>query len=254
MENTTHLWPQEPELKDGMLTMSVIIEVPGEDKKTLWYKIPETYKHFISTTCDHFVVGSLFLLMKAGVNVQVHGQVSPSLLRNLFEFQEAWIVMRPDLVNVSIYADIEQEDIPTNQGDRAIMTFGGGVDSCFTAFRHTQMKDYRFPRKLSSALMIQGFDIPLTDHKGFERAANRSQRILSSLGIELITASTNYREVIGDWDHSHGAAIASCLYFFRKGFSEGIIGQTFTYGQVGTAKEGVNPLTDPLLSSKAFKI
>jgi hypothetical protein len=254
MKNSIHIWPQEPEKNVQSLTISAIIEIPGEGEKTLWYKIPAQFQPVIPESCDHFVVGSLFLLMKKGLDVRVHGQVSPSLLRNLFEFQSVWCHKRADLVNVSIFADIEQEDIMPPSGGLSIMAFSGGVDSCFTALRHSQSTDFRFPRKVVAGLMIQGFDIPLEDNTGFELASVRSRKILSDLKIELLTASTNYRDVIGDWDHSHGAAIASCLYLFRKKYSEGIIGQTFTYDNIGTATEGVNPLTDPLLSSKTFTI
>lgn len=251
---TLHIWPEEPVVRDGYITISSTIEIPENSRKTLWYKIPESSQQYVTNACDHFAVGSVFLMMKISVDARIHGQVSPSLLRNLQAFQSAWVSWRPDLANVDIFADLELEDTPPTPSMQAIMAFSGGVDSCFTAFRHTLSKTERFPRKLTTALMVQGFDIPLDDSKGFALAADRSRRMLSSIGIDLITISTNYREVIGDWNHSHGSAIASCLYLFRKGFSEGLIGQTFTYGELRNVTEGVNALTDPLLSSNSFRI
>ena len=252
--NSLHIRPQEPIHQDGTIRHSAIIEIPGEKRQTLWYRIPEIYQEFLCTTSDHFAVGAIFLMMEKGLDVHIHGQVSPSLLRNLFEFQSAWSALNPKYNKVAIYADREQEDSGHKSTNRAIMTFSGGVDSCFTALRHTRAKGERFPRNLTSAVMVQGFDIPLDDPQGFAQATERSRRMLSTLGLELFTVSTNYREIIGDWPHSHGAAIASCLYLFSRGFSEGLIGQTFTYGELRAITEGVNALTDPLLSSDNFKI
>jgi len=249
-----HIWPQEPFNKEGATQLSAVIEAPGRGRKTLWYSIPECHQEFWPTASDHFAVGLVFLIMETGLDARIHGQVSPSLLRNLFEFQAAWSAMRPNLKRVSIFADQEQEDSECHSRHRAIMAFSGGVDSCFTAFRHSRAKDERFPRNLAAAVMVKGFDIPLNDSEGFARAADRSRRMLSTLGLELITVSTNYREIIGDWPSSHGAAIASCLYLFRREFFEGLIGQTFTYGELLKITEGVNALTDPLLSSDNFKI
>ncbi len=252
--DTLHIWPQEPLTQEGSVLLSAVIETPGADRKTLRYTVPEKFQDHLATSSDHFAVGAVFLMMETGLDVRIHGQVSPSLLRNLCEFQSAWSVMRPKYKKVSIYADHEQEDSINSTSNKAIMTFSGGVDSCFTAFRHTRAGYERFPRNLTAAVMVQGFDIPLDDPQGFARATDRSRRILSNLGVELFTVSTNYREIIGDWPHSHGAAIASCLHLFSRGFSEGLIGQTVTYGDVLKIIEGVNALTDPLLSSDNFKI
>ncbi len=252
--NSIHIWPEEPWRQPGGTQVSAVLKMPAREQLALWYRIPENLHAKVPTNADHFVVGTIFLLMKMGMDVHVHGQVSPSLLRNLEEFQAAWVAVRPDLVHVCISADHEREEALPNQIDQAIMAFSGGVDSCFTAFRHTCAKNVRFPRKLTAAVMVHGFDIPLSDLEGFNLATERSRRMLSSLGIELLPVSTNYREIVGDWAHSHGAAVASCLHLFRGGFSEGLIGQTFTYGEIRSIMEGVNALTDPLLSSDNFKI
>ena len=47
---------------------------------------------------------------------------------------------------------------------------------------------------------------------------------------------------------------ARCFRLFSRRFSEGLIGQTFTYGELRHVAEGVNALTDPLLSSDSFQI
>ncbi len=249
-----HVWPQEPHKQDGVIQLSVAIEIPGRERIELWYRIPESQLPHLPMISDHFVVGAIYLMMQTGVDVRIHGQVSPSLLRNLIEFQSAWVAMQPNLACVNISADREQEPEPVPGGDRAIMAFSSGVDSCFTAFRHARSAGVRFPFNIGAGVMVHGFDIPLEDNEGFALAVARSERILSSLGIALIPIATNYRQLVEDWSHSFGAALASCLHIFSGGFSHGLIGQGFTYREIRSYNEGSNALTDPLLSSDSFRI
>ena len=75
-----HIWPQEPARRDGHLILSATIEVPGEDQKTLWYRIPEDQEKNLAPNADPFVIGLIYLMMQSGYEVHVHGEVSPSLL------------------------------------------------------------------------------------------------------------------------------------------------------------------------------
>lgn len=252
--NVMNIWPEAPVLRDGSLIVSAAIEVPGQDRKVLWYKIPESHRSCLSAASDHFALGTVFLMMKTGADVRIHGQVSPSLLRNLNEFQAAWVSMYSGLSNVDIIADHEQEDELPTHTDRAIMAFSGGVDSCFTAFRNVRHEGNRHPHNLKTGVMVHGFDIPLAENVVFASASLRSMKILESLGLEMIQVATNFRDIVGDWSYSHGTAVVSCLSLFRKGYSKGLVAQTFTYKEIRSITEGVNALTDPLLSSDNFRI
>jgi len=249
-----HIWPEESRRQADAIQLSATIEVPRRDRLFLWYKIPESHQQNVPMTSDHFAVGTIFLLMQTGMDAHVHGQVSPTLIRNLCEFQAAWVALKPSLTAVELCADREQEPSLLPDASRAIMTFSGGVDSCFTAFRHARAAGIRFPRNLRAGAMVHGFDIPLEDGEVFASAAERSRRMLSSLGLELITVATNYREVVEGWNYSHGAALASCLRLFGAGFSEGLLAQAYTYRELRSVSTGVNVITDSLLSSDSFRV
>ncbi len=251
---TFHIWPQEPRVRDGFVVSAAEIEDSTIGRETLWYRYPEEHAPSLSTSCDHFVVGSINLLMRAGHPVEVHGVVSPSLLKNLQEFQSAWAAWRDELKQVEITADVECEPAAKATGLGALVAFSGGVDSSFSAFRNSSLFGGRYRRPLKAAVMVHGFDIPLEETNTFASAACRSSAVLQSLELELIPAATNYRTLVEDWSHSFGAAVASCLMALSGSYQEGLIGQGIAYEHLVHFGEGSNPLTDPLLSSDSFKV
>lgn len=254
MTGTLRIWPQEPTRSEGRLTLSGILEGPGQERRELWYRLPEQYESFISTSADFLVAGCIYPVMQAGQDVRVHGQVAPSLLHNLVEFQLAWASWQSGLSAVDISADREAES--GDKGDKrgALVAFSGGVDSCFSAFRHARAWETRFPSRVAAGLMVHGFDIPLEEPEAFDSSFVRSTRMLASLGLESIPMATNYRALVADWTHSYGAAIASCLMLLAGAYGEGMIGQGLAYEHFRHLNEGSNPLTDALLSSAAFTI
>ena len=157
-----HLWPQEVNLLDGTVTTSVIIEYPDQSRHCLWYSVPESSNSLITTSCDSFVIASIFTAMSQSTDLIVHGQVSPSLLRNLTEFQAVWACWRPQRYKqIEISAEVEQEQSRVESEEKAIAAFSGGVDSCFTVLRHRRNLCGRLQRNLQAGLMVHGFDIPL---------------------------------------------------------------------------------------------
>jgi hypothetical protein len=192
--------------------------------------------------------------MQWAAPVAVHGQVSPSLLQNLEEFQAAWSAWEPQRYHpVKISADVEQEQPPAESSDKAIVAFSGGVDSCFTVFRHRSDRCGRWQRNLQAGLMIHGLDIPLEEQQPFTKAAEKSKALLASLGVELIPLATNFRQLPLDWENAFGTALASCLMLLEGGYTTGLIASSFPY-QALSFPYGSNPITDWMLSTKAFQI
>ena len=254
MAENLNIWPEQVRCYDGLALASATLEFPSGDRRTLWYKVPGEHAASLHPTCDPFVVGTVYLLMQAGHDVRVHGQVSRSLLRSLVEFQAAWVSWVPGLHNVQIRADREAEAEMPALRKGALVAYSGGVDSCFTAFRHARGVGLRFPHRLAAGVMVHGFDIPLDEPETFKSAVERSRRMLASLGLDLIPIATNYRALVADWSHSFAAALSSCMMLLGARFAEGLIGQGLTYSDFHLLREGSNPLTDPMLSSSSFRI
>ena len=121
-----HLWPEAPVRRNGKVIVSAVIESPGEEQKKLWYSIPENQEASLSKNADPFVLGSIYLIMQSDYDVQIHGDVSPSLLCNLEDFQAAWAAWMPDLKKVTIKADREIEPTLSRKGPQLHLQEGKG--------------------------------------------------------------------------------------------------------------------------------
>lgn len=250
----THIWQEQTITANDSTTVSVSIETPNQLQTRLWYRVPAQQSSFITPSCDPFVVATIFIAMNQGSDVVVHGEVSPSLLQNLAEFQAVWARWKPTRYKqIEITAEVEKEQPTANTTHRAISAFSGGVDSCFTAFRHAKKRCGRVQRNLDAGLMVHGLDIPLQQQQIFEYAAQKSRLMLASLGLELIPIATNFREIEQNWDDVHGVAVASCLMLLQGGYSIGLIPSSDPYDAL-ILPYGSNPITDPLLSSRTFQI
>ena len=247
------VWHEAPEKKQDSTTYSVVIETDGSARQKLWYRVPSQHTGTVTSSADPFVLGLLFLAMEKRADLVVHGQVSPSLLRNLSEFQDAWASWLPkQFGQVVISADKEKEVVIGSQ-ELAIAAFTGGIDSCFTVWRHRTGHCGRWQRKVEAGLFVHGFDIPLKQEEAFERASSRARDTLSSLGVRLLTMATNLKEMIPDWSYTHGAGLASCLMLTQRRYSVGLIGSSFSYSDLETPW-GSNTITDHLLSSQRFQV
>jgi hypothetical protein len=250
----TNLWPEEAISVDSSTTLSVTIEHPDQVRTKLWYRVPVEYSSLVTTSCDPFVVATLMIAMNWSTDLMVHGEVSPSLLRNLAEFQAAWACWRPKRYQqIEINAEVEREQPSAEPTGRTLTAFSGGVDSCFTLLRHRTGLCGRQQRNIQAGLMVHGFDIPLEQEQMFARAVEKSRKMVASLGVELIPMATNFRQLGQDWEEVHGCAIASCMMLLQGVFTLGLIGSFLPY-QALKLPWGTNPVTDGLLSSNAFQI
>lgn len=254
MSHQIHLWPEEPVEINGALETGVMVERPGRGPFRLWYRVPSPYRAALTQTCDPYVLATVFTAMHEATDLVVHGEVSPSLLQNLEEYQAAWACWRPErYTKIAIVADVERDHPPANGGGKALVAFSGGVDSSFTVFRHRTGRCGRLQRNIGAGVMVHGFDIPLEQREVFDAARRKSQAILSSLGLDLIPVATNLRQIPQDWEDVFAAATASCLMLLQNGYDTGLIGSSEPYHSL-VLPWGSNPVTDWMLSTPAFRI
>lgn len=256
MTKKTHLWPENIVETEGKILVNVVLENQSQQHSNLWYRFGAEHRHLFTKTSEPFVVAMIFNAMRKSTDLYVHGQVSPSLLRNLEEFQAVWNCWLPErYTRIEINADIEREQPEANDPNSAVMAFSGGVDSCFTAWRHSTGSCGRLRRNLRAAVMIHGFDIPLEEKDVFNRAAENCKKMLEPLGITLIPMATNFRDLGNYWNDAHVAGLASSLMLLQAGYASSLIASSPPYNNISIAPPwGSNPVTDPLLSSDTFEV
>jgi len=256
MTEKTHLWPENIVETDGQIIVGAVVENQNQQRTNLWYRLGAEQRGLLTKTSDPFVVGMVFNAMRKSTDLFVHGQVSASLLRNLEEFQAVWNCWLPErYTEIEINADVEQQQPRANRSENAVMAFSGGIDSCFTAWRHYNGSCGRLRRNLKAAVMIHGFDIPLEEKNVFDRAAGKSKKMLEPLGITFIPVATNFRDLGDHWGDAHVAGLVSCLMLLQEGYGIGLIASSVTYNNISMSSPwGSNPVTDWMLSNDSFEI
>jgi len=254
MSNKINVWVNEPIMGEMQTKYSAKIELPSGEIKDLWYIIPNKYADFVTTVEDPYLMATLFWAMGYGYDLYIHGAISPSLLVNLEDFQNTWICWFPERYKrVDIIVSREKE-IFFSPGRKTVCAFSGGVDSCFTAYRHRNSIKHR--KNLSAGLIIQGFEVPLEDNDMFTVSSTRAGILLNSLDMQLISMKSNCHQFTHEWMYEYMGGLASCMAFLSNGFEEGLVGgsRINTTSTTIAFPWGSNAISDHLLSSNSFKI
>jgi hypothetical protein len=245
------LFINSPKVDNGILHCSAQLSIPGKETQDVWFKLPKQYRPAVTHRADPFIIATLFAAAQSGRPLRVTGgSASPSLLRNLAEFQHVWHVWRGfDVIKIRAQTEPDRGRVDGPY----LACFSGGIDSAYTIYRHAGGARSVRAHPGFTAIMAHGFDFPVDDEDGFRRAGERSRRMLESLGVPLILVKTNIRSLFPDWHVSHGTAAAAILTLLSGKFSTGLIAASGTY-DLPLIPWGSNPLTDPMLGSRSFEI
>jgi hypothetical protein len=246
---------------DGVLRREVdfTLERPGcpPETRTIFWEISGPLEIPPIDTLDFAALATLFIAMKHRARLVIHGPVTSIMLRNLEELNEAWNQLRPHQYGlIPIEADeIVSDTLQSMPGNlRAVLSFSGGLDASFTLVRHLSGHAGHRTSDVATAVLIHGFDIPLSAEAAFERARASAEDALAAVGLSLTTLRTNWREVAEtDWEMDHMAAIAACLHNFAGVCELGLFGSDLTYA-FNFWPWGSNPAIDPFLSGGRFTL
>jgi len=209
-----------------------------------------------------FLLAFLVPAMRLGLSIRLEAPVDPVTVQNLMEWQEAMACWLPNQLRVvPIRGPLESGPVAGNAGQRGALTeFSGGVDSCFTAYRHTAAPDDGMFRRadLRAGLMVHGFDIPEEQATVFDSAFRGSQTLLGAFGLDAFRLRTNLRTLeaaLGcDWEYEvHGIWLAAALSCYECFFDHLIIPSSYPFDCLALPW-GSNPVTDPLFASASTQV
>ena len=248
------LWIDAPVVRGDHVEHACRLELSERHIHHLWFRFPAGQENLLTRRADPWVIATIVYAMSLGRRLRVHGEVSPHLLPNLAEFQEAYAAIHPEGFRP---VDIEADDVAALPGihrpDRGITALSAGVDGTFSVYRHTAISDLGPKRALGAALLVHGFDIAVTDRTTFAAVEERCRALAGAAGLPLFTAETNLRTLPLDWELYFGNAVAAALSFFQSAFTFGLVPSAHGYRQLHL-ENGSNQLTDPLLSSASMQI
>ncbi len=233
----------------GTVRLSARLRSPARHDEALWYEVAGLDESAVVDRADPFLVACVALAMREPADVRIVGApVSPSLLRNLEEFETIWHAWF-DLPVVDLDAESTRAD---PQPASTITAFSGGVDSAFTVWRALHDPP-RHGRRLDAALMIHGMDIPVTRVDAFQRASARVRRMLDGTGLPLVTVATNAWALLPEGrTHFPGVGVAAALHTVGGRFGAGLVPSTASYREA--LKLDSTPTSDWLLGSDAFAV
>ena len=242
-----HVFPEPPMLADGRAVLRARVEGLAREPRMLWFSVEARHGALLTPLADPFACALQFPAMRAGATLVIHGPVSRILLRNLDQFQRVWHAWAPQHVTpVDMRADREVEGAPGSHD--SLMLFSGGLDSSFSVYRHHRRLAGRRSRRIAAGLMVLGFDIAHHEVDEFHGAFENSRRMLESLDIELWGLSTNFRDVVADWEPGHGTGIAACIHCFGGRFQSALVAATASVASFGRPW-GTHILTDRMLAA-----
>lgn len=253
-----HVYPQKPQVVNGLAKNSCVIEridgtaVIGSD--ILYYEYNELEKYHAENDSEGYLIALIMQAMSEGRSLKVHGAVSDALLSNLTEFRDAWCLWEPDVFQpIDFYSEeVYKQNNYDNNG--AVCAFSGGVDSTFSVWRHVNKLNYHRSQDIKFCTMVRGFDIPLDNKVEFTTAKEIGSSTLNSVGLPLLSITTNFRQIVNvKWEYTHAAAIVSAFHGYKALIDTCIIGSTESYDAL-VIPWGSSPITDGLLSSNSFTV
>lgn len=243
--------------RGGTLRLAATLHHPGGSSDLLWWEVPEAVAGDLTGWADPWVVGLVFPMMQGGAPVHVEGRVSPSLLANLELFMKVWECWEPGRYRpVSLSADSEVELPPVPVPGATLASFSGGVDSCFTVFRHQKGLAGRRSRHVDAAVVQHGMDVRLdganTDGVYGQMLAG-ARTMLDSLGIRCIPMRTNFQTMRLHWGDAWGTQLASGIGLLAGRYDAALLANDMPYRWMERHWPH-HPLTVPLLAARGMTL
>ena len=228
------------EVRDGRRRVSLMVD--GEE---LWF---ECDGELLQLVPEAVVCALLMISLQRHRRIDMTDAVDAAFLANLEELLAIWQVwwetprLQPRARRSAAAADMDYR-----LKGRAVF-FSGGVDSFYSLLREGL--------EASHLIFVHGFDIPIHDevrYKAFEPAL---REIARECGVTPIIVSTNLRShhlTRGmDWEHGHGAALASVAHLLSGHIGVAVVPSSYTYGNFHPW--GTSWHTDHLFSSRQVRL
>lgn len=194
-----------------------------------------------------FLAATLLAAMRRHEDLELEGPVSPRLLRRSELIQSAYEAWDPDARRCRVR--VGGETPARAQAAGVACFFSRGVDSMFSA-----VADRVEPGPLTHLVFCDRL-LPVQHRDVREEEIRRTRATAELIGLPLLVASTNYRELTDmfiSWEDAHGSALASIALLLGGQVGHVVIPSWADYAGLGAC--GTSPLLDPLWSTESVEL
>ena len=257
MTGSVTLLPIEP-TSSGGLRLGATLKIHGSIKK--WHQyieidgpLPEVFSPVHSG--DVWATYFIFKMMEFGGEFSIEGEMSASLVENLDRFVEAWCCLRPDLFRrISLLPSHLIDDSEVRKSSEALACFSGGLDACFTLFRHKKGMAGAQNLDIRACLFVHGADIRIDHEKEFQQSLGPCRELVSDLGVnQLFVVKSNFREMRCPYAMSFLALLVAAMRAVGQNFGNFVIGSDLPFNFFG-CPWGSNPASNHYLSSNGKRL
>ena len=251
MQKVLTIHPLKHSKIDSYNRMGFNLEYNGKKLRHIWIDYPENFQLPNVNNSNSYLLLTIFDAMKAGLDVEVKGQVDKKLLSNLQVFNSLWAMWYPSLYKkIQIFP--EETTLNVQKFNGSCIAFSGGLDATFSALNFYQNKaDFE---KLNFGIFIHGLDIPIRNHDEFQNALSKAYKILKLFNVPLIPLRTNFKiQSSVNYEHSHAAAIIGVMSNLKSYGNQLIIAASDWYDRL-EIPWGSTPVSDYLLGGSEYSV
>ncbi len=204
----------EININDNEVVVSARVETSAKVSipKELWFKFPAEYQDAVSDRTESFF-STLFLLgMHLNEDVEIRGEVSPLLAKNIHSLADKFLQVRKKHIHRINYDFKSLKISDTNiTRDIRLSSFSAGADSFYAFWSHHFPKKSQHPTNLTHGLFIHGFDIFLQNGEYYQNLFSEYRTQFTKWGLSLIKCSTNaysFYQFRVPWEYAHIPTLA----------------------------------------------
>jgi hypothetical protein len=226
---------------------------PPNGTEELVFEYPVRFADWVSHRADGFLAALVLQAMEAREPIEVRAPISARFANGLAAYQRTFAAWFPHrFVPVEIRAPVERAQ--REDAAATVTAFSGGVDSFYTLWSHGAENEPEEASRITHALFVHGFDLPLGWTAAYEQARALYAECMMGLGVDLIAASTNVQAFLPrtDWGLFHGGATIGAALVLDRAVRRFYMPASHTSGHL--MPWGSDPRVDPLLSTEALEV
>jgi hypothetical protein len=217
----------------------------GWRNERLWFRMPSGLAPG-DPHGDPFVAGMILPAMAAGLDLVVHGPLSPPLAVNLERLQDLLLSCNwrnpwtRRLRRIQVRAATARE--PARGRVATGLFFSGGIDS-WHSLLHAERE---VGRRIDALLFVHGYDVPLAGPQS-STVLHHLRSSADEMRLPLITMASNLRRFSDPavcWDMAHGSGLAAAAHALGGHFDRWCVSSSDAHvkGLVSGTTRDLDPL------------